>query len=192
MVFGLDALPDGAEAVAGGAEVGGEGGGDVAPDARGELAAFAVGCYADLEGAVGVCGEEGEGAERWGVDDIDGDAVAFAVGGDVEAWGGRLVFGILGGGRGGRTQRISWGEGDEDGVDVVVQFWPSQGRYIIVMVGLRQPLHLLVVDALLERGVHFMLPVIQVEDDDGRSADFEGFRAPRGGERIGADYEVDV
>lgn len=60
------------------------------------------------------------------------------------------------------------------------------------MVGLRQPLHLLVVDALLERGVHLMLPVIRVEDDDGRSADFEGFRAPRGGERIGADYEVDV
>ncbi|KFY77740.1 hypothetical protein V498_09269, partial [Pseudogymnoascus sp. VKM F-4517 (FW-2822)] len=88
VVFGLDALADGAEAVAGGAEVGGEGGGDVAPDAGGELAASAVGGYADLEGAVGVCGEEGEGAEGWGVDDVDGDAVAFAVGGYVEAWRG--------------------------------------------------------------------------------------------------------
>ena len=91
VVFGLDALPYAAEALAGGAEVGGEGGGDFATDARGELAAFAVGCYADLEGAVGVRGEEGEGAEGGGVDDVDGDAVAFAVGGDVEAWGGRLV-----------------------------------------------------------------------------------------------------
>lgn len=79
VVFGLDALSDSAETLAGCAEVGGEGGGDFAADARGELAAFAVGCYADLEGAVGVCGKEGEGAEGGGVDDVDGDAGAFAV-----------------------------------------------------------------------------------------------------------------
>jgi hypothetical protein len=88
LVFGLYALPYRTEALAGCAEVGGEGGGDVAPDAGGEFAPFAVGGYADLEGAVGVCGEEGEGAEGGGVDDVDGDAVAFAVCGDVEAWGG--------------------------------------------------------------------------------------------------------
>ncbi|KFY06483.1 hypothetical protein V492_08026 [Pseudogymnoascus sp. VKM F-4246] len=62
VVFGLDALAYAAEAVAGGAEVGGKGGGDFAADAGGEFAAFAVGCYPDLEGAVGVRGEEGEGA----------------------------------------------------------------------------------------------------------------------------------
>lgn len=85
LVLGLYALPYRAETLAGCAEVRGEGRGDVATDAGGELAAFAVGGYSDLEGAVGVCGEEGEGAEGGGVDDINGDAVAFAVGGDVEA-----------------------------------------------------------------------------------------------------------
>jgi hypothetical protein len=60
------------------------------------------------------------------------------------------------------------------------------------VVWLGQPLHLLVIDALLERGVHLMLPLIRVEDDDWRCANFEGLRTPRGGDRIGADYEVDV
>jgi hypothetical protein len=34
-----------------------------------------------------VDGEEGEGAEMGGVDDVDGDAVALAEGGDVRALG---------------------------------------------------------------------------------------------------------
>ena len=96
------------------------------------------------------------------------------------------------GGNGGRTQWISWTESDEDGVDVAIQFAPSQARDIVVVVGLGKPLHLLVVDALLERGVDLMLPVIRVEDDDGRCADFEGFRTPGCGERISAYYEMDV
>ena len=55
VVFSLDALPYAPQTLACRAEVVGEGGGDFATDARGELAALAVGCYADLEGAVGVC-----------------------------------------------------------------------------------------------------------------------------------------
>lgn len=46
----------------------------VATDARGQLAAAAVGGDADLEGSIGVGGQEGEGAEVGGIDDVDGDA----------------------------------------------------------------------------------------------------------------------
>lgn len=81
----LDALPCLAEAAACGSQVGRQGGGDLATDARGELAAAAVGGDANLERAVAVGGEEGEGAEIGGVDDVDGDAVALAQRGDVGA-----------------------------------------------------------------------------------------------------------
>lgn len=83
LVVLLDAPPGLAETMARGAEVGWQRGGDFAADAGGELAAAAVCGDADLEGAVGVDGEEGEGAEMGGIDDVDGDAVALAEGGDV-------------------------------------------------------------------------------------------------------------
>lgn len=83
----LDAPPCLAEAIAGGSQVGRQGGGDFPTDARGELAAAAVCGDADLERAVAVGGEQGEGAEMGGVDDVDGDAIALAESGDVRALG---------------------------------------------------------------------------------------------------------
>jgi len=59
---------------------------DFATDAGGELAAFAVRRDADLEGAVGVCGEEGECAEVRRVDYIDRDSVSLADTGDQDAY----------------------------------------------------------------------------------------------------------
>jgi hypothetical protein len=82
-VFLLDAPARLAQTCAGGAEVAGQGGGDVPTDPGGELASAAVCGDADLQRAVGVGGEEGEGAELGGVDDVDGDAMAFAEGRDV-------------------------------------------------------------------------------------------------------------
>lgn len=60
-----------------------EGRGYLAPDSRGEFAAAAVGRYADLEGAVGMCAEETECAEGGGVGHVNRDAVSAAELGDV-------------------------------------------------------------------------------------------------------------
>lgn len=82
----LDAPPCLAEAITCSSQVGWQRGGDFAADARGKLAAAAVCGDADLERAVVVGGEEGEGAEMGGVDDVDGDAAALAERGDVRGW----------------------------------------------------------------------------------------------------------
>jgi hypothetical protein len=56
----------------------GKGRGDFPSDTRRELAASAVGRHADLERAVCVGGEEGEGAESGGICDIHWDAIPSA------------------------------------------------------------------------------------------------------------------
>jgi hypothetical protein len=53
----------------------GKGRGDFPSDTRGEFTASAISRYANLERAVCVCGEEGEGAEGGGVCDIHWDAI---------------------------------------------------------------------------------------------------------------------
>ncbi len=68
----------------GGAKIRGEGRGDFTADAGGEFAAVVGSGETDLEGAVGVGGEEGEGAESGGVDDVEGDAEGVAEVGDVD------------------------------------------------------------------------------------------------------------
>ncbi|KAJ6446842.1 hypothetical protein O9K51_01615 [Purpureocillium lavendulum] len=167
----LDAAADLAEAGAGGAEPLGQGGGDLAPDARGELAAAAVCGDADLERAVGVDGEEGKGAEVRRVDDVDGDAVAAAEARDVLAQG------------------VARAAGDEDGVDDAADVVAAEAEEVGVLKGLLLPADGAVVDLGLQA-------VVQVRrrggDEDGRRARGEGLGAARGGERVGADDEVDV
>lgn len=83
LVLRNDAPAGVAEAGRRGAELRGEGGRNLAADARGELAPAAVGRDADLQRPVDVGGEESERAEVRGVDDVDGNAVALAEGRDV-------------------------------------------------------------------------------------------------------------
>lgn len=52
-------------------------------DVGSEFVVLIVGCYVDLEGVIGVGGEEGEGVEGGGVDDVDGNVVVVIELGDV-------------------------------------------------------------------------------------------------------------
>jgi len=63
-----------AEALDSVAEVGWQRRGDFPPYASGQLAALPRRCYADLKRAVGMCGEECEGAQVGRVGDVDGDS----------------------------------------------------------------------------------------------------------------------
>jgi hypothetical protein len=67
-------------------ELRGKGRSDFPSNTRRELAASAVGRHADLERAVCVGGEEGEGAEGGGVCDIHQDAIPSAELRDVCAY----------------------------------------------------------------------------------------------------------
>ena len=80
---GLELAAVAAKVCAACAEIGWEGGGDLAFYASGEFTTVARGGDANLERAVRVGGEEGEGAEGGCVDYIDGDAKAPAERGDV-------------------------------------------------------------------------------------------------------------
>lgn len=72
MIFLPNPQPEGPQSVYCFTEARRKGCCNLAANPRGQLAAFARRRDTDLEWSIGICGEERESAEVWGVGDIDG------------------------------------------------------------------------------------------------------------------------
>ena len=148
MVFFLDSSADGTKSFTSLSQGWGEGGGNFATDSRGEFAASAVGGYADLEGAVGVCGEEGEGTESRGVGDVYGNAASSAEGRNVCAYSMSANSSFIGDCL--HTQWISRSRSDENRINNTIDVPPSKSQHIFIFERLLQPFYLAVVYPLLQ------------------------------------------